>query len=379
MMIRVLMVLGGTMKYGGTEAFLMNYYRNIDRHKIQFDFVLQGDEPGVYDSEITALGGRIFHVPLKSRHPIIFSRRLREIINQNHYQVVHGQMDAMNAWPLWIAKKYKVPIRISHSHSTHVQTNNFLKEGINNRAKRIIPSVATDLWCCSEAAGTWLYGIDTMNSGRAVVIHNAIAPEKYAFNKVRREEVRNKLAIDMQTYVIGNVGRLSHEKNHRLLLNAFAQVIKARPDSILLLVGDGPLRQTLEKQAKELGIDKKVIFARNQENPTDFYNAMDIFVFPSWYEGLGITFLEAQTNGLFCVCSDGVSKEGCISDVLYLSLHEPVETWSQAILNNCEHGRADNSNMLLEKGYDIHKEAKKLEERYLELLTLSVSMMGEQG
>lgn len=376
-MIRVLMVLGGSMGFGGTEAFLMNYYRHIDRSRIQFDFVFQGPDPGVYDDEITDYGGIIYHVPFKRSHPIRFDKQLKNIIKQGQYKIVHGHMDAMNAWVMWTAKRSGVPVRISHSHSTDIQSSNFVKRFINNAVKKLISYFATDLWACSLKAGEWLYGKELAARGKVKIIHNAIDSQLFSFDPVLREKIRRSYGISDQAFVVGHIGRLSYMKNHQLLLQAFSDLCGKEKETVLLLVGDGELRGDLEKQVKELNIEDKVIFVGNQRNSYEFYNAMDIFVFPSLFEGLGITFLEAQVNGLFCICSYGVTKEGCISSVKYLGLDDPAELWSDTIRANKGRGRSNNIPALIEKGYDINNEAKKLTEQYEKLLS-PYDKIGEQ-
>lgn len=367
-MIRVLMVLGGPMGYGGTEAFLMNYYRHINHERVQFDFVCQGNTHGVYDDEIISLGGKVFYIPFKSKHPFKFNAKLKEVIKNGKYQIVHGQMDAMNAWVMWVAKRSGVPIRIAHSHNTNVPTDNIFKKAFNNLAKKMIPKYATDLWACSTEAGEWLFGKNLVKSGKVLIMHNAIDVELFQYDRTTREEIRNKYNIKNDSFVIGHVGRLSYQKNHKLLLKVFADYCKMDKNAVLFLIGDGELRNDLEEMAISLGIEEKVVFAGNQLHPNKFYNAMDIFVFPSFYEGLGITFLEAQTNGLFCICSENVPREGLISDAVFLSINDPVEKWSQAILLNRNHGRTDNLQSLFEKGYNIANEAETLVDKYESLV-----------
>ena len=363
-MIRVLMVLGGSMGFGGTEAFLMNYYRHIDKGRVQFDFVFQGDNDGVYDDEIKQYGGLIYHVPFKNRHPSEFTNQLGGIIKNGKYKVVHSQMDTMNWWVLWIAKKNGVKIRISHSHSTKVHAHSIRKNILNNAVKRLIPIFATDLWACSEDAGRWLYGDKLVDEKKVVIINNAIDTRKFQYNKELRNNKRIELGISESTFVVGHCGRLSYQKNHKLLINAFAKVNEIMSDSVLLLVGDGELRDELQAQVRQLGLDGKVIFTGNQRYPYECYNAMDIFVFPSWYEGLSITFLEAQVNGLPCICSDGVTREGCISDAICLSVNDAPDKWAKTIIENRNKGRFDNIERLVEKGFDIEIEAEKLMHRY---------------
>lgn len=369
---RVLIVLGGAMGYGGTEAFLMNYYRHLNRDKIQFDFVYQGEKAGVYDKEITAMGGRIFHVPYKNVHPVGYTRALTKLLHQGVYKVVHAQMDAMNVWPLLIAKCANIPVRISHSHNTEVQSDNRIKKVWNTLAKKMISIVATELWACGDAAAQWLYGKRLCASGKTVVIKNAIDAKKFQYDAEKREKIRSRYGIT-DAFVVGHVGRIEPQKNHDFLIDVFAAFHKVYQNSRLLLVGDGSLRKAMEEKVCCLGLTEQVVFAGNQKNPSDFYNAMDLFLFPSLWEGLSITFLEAQVNGLFCVCSDTVSSEGYISDVSCVSLSETVELWVETLLAHVNGKRSDCRSKLRERGYDIETEAVNLQQRYLQLIGLRLN------
>ena len=348
------------MKLGGTEMFLMNYYRKLDTERVQFDFVFQGDDNGLFDQEINERGGLIFHIPFKGKHPIKFSNGLASLIKNRQYKVVYGQMDAMNAWVLWIAKKNHVPVRISHSHSSNVQ-GGFVKRIFNQFVKRFIPFVATDFWCCGELAGRWLYGDKLFDSGKVITIHNAIDLEDYKFDIVSRTRIREKYNLS-DSFVIGTVGRLSDVKNHSFLIDVYSEVQKMLKNSKLLLVGDGPLRKKLEEKVNQLGLSEFVIFTGNQSKPALFYNAMDVFILPSFFEGLSISMIEAQANGLKCICSNGVTEESHINNVLQLNLDEDIRKWRDSIISCKDYCRVDNSKELKAKGFDISVEAKKMTE-----------------
>lgn len=361
--IRVLNIIGGSMGYGGVSEFLMNYYRHMDKNIIQYDFVCQGYEEGIYDNEILSLGGKIYYIPHKLKHPIRFTTELQNIIKLGNYKIVHSHIDASNAWTLKIARDMHVQYRISHSHSMGMQTKNPLKRIINMYLMTQIPHVATDLWACSKEAGKWLYGKKNIN--KIVIINNAIDINRFLFNSDNREKIRQKYGLK-DAFVIGCVGRLSQEKNHLFLLSVFREILNRESCARLLIIGDGELRQKLEEKAEQLKISDKVIFAGNQNNTNEYYSAMDVFVFPSLFEGLGIALVEAQCNGVHCICSDNLPEESDVLGIEKISLNDSVFIWAQKVLNyknNKE--REDGVYTMRESCFNINIEANKLQRYYL--------------
>ena len=362
-MIRVLIILGSAMDYGGTESFLMNYSREFSN--VQFDFVVPGYEKGVYDDEILSRGGKIYHVPYKNKHPIGFSKQIADIIRKNHYQIVHAQIDAMNAWPLEIARREDVPVRISHSHNTDIQSTNLVKRAINNFTKKHIAIVATELWACSHEAGVWLYGKKMESVFK--VIHNAIDLERYHFDSNNRIQIRNTFHVNEDIFLIGHVGRFAEQKNHVFLIKCFYELVQLMNNVALMLVGDGQLKEATVELTKTLGISDKVLFVGNVNDVEKYYSAMDLFAFPSKFEGLSITFLEVQANGLHSICSEGVTEEGCVANVERLDVSLGAKYWAKRMASYYGVQRTNNDQVLRDNGFDLKFESHNLESEYQRL------------
>ena len=361
--VRVLYVHGGRLCRGGTEAYLMNYYRHLDRRVLQLDFAVHGFERGVYEDEIEAMGGRVYPVPVKSRDWLGNRRALRALFESGRYRIVHSHMDAMNAVVLRQAMECGIPVRISHSHNTRHQTQNRLKLILNDYEKKRLPRYATDLCACSEPAGTWLYG-----NAAFTVLRNAIDTGRYRYDPTAREKMRAALGAEGR-FVVGHVGRFHFQKNHDFLLEIFRCLRRSHPEAMLMLVGDGERRPELEEKIKKYGLEKDVLLTGNRPDVPALLLAMDVFLFPSLFEGLGIALLEAECTGLPCVASDAVPEEASITNTVhYLALEQPPSVWAEAVWRAGELPRADRSEEVRAAGYDIGGQAEKLQRFYLERL-----------
>lgn len=357
--IKVLYINGNIMKRGGIEAFMMNYFRNIDKSVIHIDFVVHGYEEGCYDNEIIAAGSKIYHVPTKSKHPFTYAKRLEKIFKSDNYSIVHSHLDAMSGWSLKIAKQVGIPVRIAHSHNTALLTKNPIKILVNNYAKKQILKYATDLFACSDAAGKWLYGAEK----KFTVINNAIEIKKFQFDIQKRINVREKYAWENK-FVVGCVGRFDYQKNQEFLIPVLKSVLEKRPETILVFVGDGNTKETVKKLVYNNELDAEVCFLGSIDNVHEIYNAFDLFVLPSRFEGLCFVAIEAQTNGLQCILSDQVTKETkiCVNTEL-LSLN--TESWTNEICRATGERNEDNPKLVKEAGYSIIDEAMKLQKFYL--------------
>ena len=360
---RVLQVIG-VVCGGGVEAVVMNYYRNIDRSKVQFDFVVDGFERTRLDDEIEALGGRVYHVePYRSN---IFSNmhQIYRIVRDGGYEIVHSHMNTLAVFSLFSAWLAGAKIRILHNHSTAVRS-----EGMRTVVKYLLrpfaPFFANRYAACSRLAGVWMYGQDAVETGRVKVFNNAVNVYSFAFNAEKREQLRQQLMIAPNQFVMGHVGRFVYQKNHLFLLEIFAAVHKREQKAVLLLVGDGPLRKEMEQQVATLGLKGAVRFLGLRKDVEKLYNAMDVFVLPSWYEGLPVVSVEAQANGLPCLVSDRVSEEcELTSSLQFLSLEAGAEAWAEFICTAlCERNyRATEE--LREHQFDIKTEAGKMLDWY---------------
>lgn len=322
--VRVLHILQ-RMEAGGTQAFLMNVYRRIDRSKLQFDFLVEYPNRQFYDDEIESLGGRVYRTNVrKDANIIAFTRKLRRVIGENDYRIVHVHTYSIGYFCLREAKRCGIAVRIAHSHNNNMS-------GITLPLKMVMkflyPVHANRLMACSDEAGRFLFGKRDF-----MVVKNAIDVDKFVFDEKIRKDVRKELGLE-DSFVIGNVGRLHQQKNQTFLLEIFAEVSSTRPDARLLLVGDGPLRNELLAKASILGISDRITLLSNRSDMNRLYQAMDVFVLPSLYEGLGIVAIEAQSSGLPTICSNGVAEDARISPLFQrCALSDAPADWARTIV-----------------------------------------------
>lgn len=357
--IRVLQIVT-YMGRGGLETMLMNYYRHMDRTKVQFDFLVHRDFKADYDDEIQSLGGRIFHLPRLIPWSPFYRRDLKKFFkDHSEYKIVHSHLDCMAGIPLKYAKKNGIPVRIAHAHSSN-QTKD-KKYLLKLMFKRNIKKNATYLFACAQDAGLWMFGCDQFH-----VMNNAIDTKVYVVNKQIGIEVRQELQIPNDAFVVGHVGRFAPPKNHKFIIKVFAEVLKEKQNAFLLLVGDGDLRGETEALTVELGIQDNVIFAGMRSDVNRMLQAMDVFLFPSVYEGLPLAIIEAQAAGVPCLISDKVPIECRKTDLVsQLSLNDSVSAWKDAVIYAGKVLKRDTSKEILDAGFDICQNAKWLEDFYL--------------
>lgn len=365
MKIKILYVNGGIMNRGGIESYMMNYFRHIDKECFQIDFIVHGYQEGVFDAEIENAGSRIYRLPVKSKEPLRYNALLKKVLSENRYDIIHSHVDAMSCWILKVAKECGVPVRIAHSHNTNHLTTNKLKYVINEYARKKITKYATHCFACSKVAGEWLFGEHPFD-----VIRNAIGLDQFVFSVDTRQKIRTELGIAEDDFVIGHVGRFDDQKNHRFLVDVFNVVYQKNPRAKLLLIGAGKLKEEIEEKVRTHGIADRVLFLGSQQEVCKFYNIMDLFVFPSLFEGLGIVLIEAQANGLVSLASEMVPPEVNHDDaVTFVPLER--ELWAEQILISMKKTN-DRHNEYMEElrrdGYDIVKAVQKLENKYWELV-----------
>lgn len=350
-MVRVLQIIG--IVCGGVEAVIMNYYRHIDRTKIQFDFVVDGYEKTILDDEIISLGGRVYHVEPYRKNILRYMKQIYNIVHDNHYDIVHSNMNTLSIFslfPAWLAGAHQ---RILHNHSTAVRS-----EGIRSVMKNILrpfaPLFANRYVACSRLAGEWMYGKKLMASGKVTIINNAIDLDEYAFSLEIRQQYRKELNISEDTLVIGHVGRFMYQKNHDFLIEVFRDVVREHPNAILLLIGDGELRTEIKVKTQNYCLSDKVRFLGLRTDVKNLYNCMDVFVLPSWYEGLPVVAIEAQANGIPCIFSDRITQESRLTKgVEFIPIDHGTGAWVRSILNKGQQRNADAMNDLTEAGFNI--------------------------
>ena len=361
-MIRVLHVIG-SMTSGGAEAFIMNYYRNIDRSKVQFDFAVRTNEKCFYDDEIESLGGKIYRVPaFNGLNPISYKRGWEEFFKEHtEHSIVHGHLGSAAAIYLKVAKKFG-KITIAHSHNTNPPKIN-LREVAWRFWSYPTRNIADYLFACGKQAGIDRYG----KKKGVIVINNAIDVEKFQYNIEARNKIRKEFGIADDKFVIGHVGRFNVQKNHSYLIDIFNKVHEVNKSAVLLLLGSGELEETIKEKVKEYNLNDSVIFAGVRKDLYNIYSAMDVFVFPSLFEGLPVVSIEAQTSGLHFISSNAVKKEANITGLIdFIDLDADIQTWVDKILEFSNgYDRKINLSVISNAGYDIKKQAKWLEEFYV--------------
>ena len=351
------------MDRGGAETMVMNYYRHIDCTKVQFDFLVHREQRGAYDDEIERMGGRIYRMcPVYPQNFSRYKRDLRTFFRAHpEYKIIHSHMSELGYFAFREAERQGVPVRICHAHNA---PHGFDAKMIVRTyfKKRMMPHL-THLLMCGEESGKWLYG--EKNKSRFIMLNNAIDAASYTYDLSKREELRRQLGL-ADELVIGHVGRFNPQKNHPFLLDIFAALLKKESNAVLLLVGGGEGMSKMQEKAQKLGIAEHVHFLGVRSDVADLMQAMDVFVFPSLYEGLGIALIEAQAAGLPCVVSDTIPHEAYLTDLVDSeSLSAPAEKWAEKILAKRSIPRTDRRAEIAAHGFDITTEAVKLQEFYL--------------
>lgn len=361
--IRILHVLGG-LNLGGAESRIMDLYRNLDRNEIQFDFLVHSAAEQYFDKEVEKLGGRIYRVPQFRLYNLFsYKRALRHFFAEHHeFRAVHGHMTSTASVYLPIAKKAGVPVTIAHSRSAGVSGG--LKGIATKWLRRSLKHRADYCLACSKEAGEAVFGKKWVEQGKVEVIPNAIDASKYVFDEEKRRKMRQDLGIQ-DKFVIGHVGSFREPKNHTFLIQVFAKLLERRSDAVLLLLGEGALMEQVKRQTEELGLSDAVRFLGNRSNVADYYQAMDYLVFPSLYEGLPGTVVEAQTCGLKCLISDTITSEVRITDlVTVFSLERSAEEWADYVLLHCTYERRGRLEDIVKNGFDINAQVERYKEIY---------------
>lgn len=362
-MIRVLQCVND-MHRAGLETMLMNYYRNIDRTKIQFDFLTHRPHKSDYDDEIVSLGGKVYYAPrlYPQNYPKYFKWMEQFFKDHPEYQIVHSHIDAMSYLPLKAAKKAGIPVRIAHSHSTSIDRN--FKYPLKQFYRYRIGSVLTDEFSCGKAAGEFLFRNDQFT-----LIPNAVEAECFYYKESVRHEIRQELEISEQTFAMGHVGRISYPKNQRFLIDIFKALHEIVPNSVLLIVGTGDMEDEIRNYAKESGVNDAIRFLGNQNDTAKFYQAFDAFMLPSLFEGVPLVGVEAQFADLPCFFSDKVPTEVVFSDKThFMKLSQSPEEWAREITKVDISNRNSNRPILTNAHYNIQTAHQILEQKYYELL-----------
>lgn len=354
------------MNRGGAETLVMSLYRNIDRSKVQFDFLTCKE--GVFDAEILELGGKVHRIPYITEAGHFGYLKALDSFFAAHreYKILHSHMDKMSGFVLRAAKRAGIPVRIAHSHNTSSEGGVAAKL-YKWYASQFIKSSATNLMACSDRAAQWLFGDD---SQRCRIVKNGIELNKFTFSKAIRKEVRDSLGINEKALVIGHVGRFFRQKNHTFLIDIFREYVRFNSNTVLLLIGNGEMYSDIKQKVSTLDLAEKVKFLGVRSDVDLLLQAFDVFVFPSLHEGLPVTLVEAQGAGVPCIISDTITPEVDmgINLIEYVPLRDK-RLWIEKLKAKSMRSATNKSiRALREKGYDIRRNSKWLEDFYLNVL-----------
>ena len=370
-MKRVLQVLG-TTNLGGAESRIMDLYRHMNREEIQFDFLVHSGKKGFFDEEIKRLGGKIYYLPSFLVYNYFSYKKACRLFFAEHpdYAAVHGHMTSTASIYLPEAKKAGIPLTIAHSRSAGVDKG--IKGTLTKLLRRNLYKKCDKMLACSDLAARAVFGEKCYQENKVTILPNAIDTREYLPNDQIRNQIRREYQIE-DKFVIGHVGRFHYAKNHEFLVEIFAEILKQKASAVLMLLGDGPLRGETEEKAKRLGVYDKIIFAGNQTPVAPFYQAFDYFLFPSRFEGMPGTVVEAQAAGLKCLISDSITKQVKATDlVTFLSLEQPAKVWADEMIRQTQEVADKNGKRnpaaecynLASTNYDVNNQVRFYEELY---------------
>lgn len=360
-MRRLLCLISG-MNAGGAETFLMKLYRRMNHDLYQMDFCVNITEEGFYDKEINSMGGIIFHIPSKSDSYYEFKKRLTEIIKEGKYEyVLRVTSNAMGFLDLKIAKKAGASICIARSSNSNDPSG--MKIKLAHRIGTLLYSKYVDVRIApSDLAAMYTFGKKCYANGEVNILHNALDLDVYKYDLDGRMRIREEFNVDDSDILCGHIGRFSIQKNHKFLISIFSELCKRHTNYKLLLIGEGELENEVKEQCKSLGLAGKVIFAGIRSDIPAILSAMDIFIFPSLYEGMPNTVIEAQATGLPCIISNTITKESALTDLVKnLSINDNATAWVETIEQCSMSSRGSRDSELRVAGYDINTEVKRFE------------------
>jgi glycosyltransferase involved in cell wall biosynthesis len=361
-MIRILHIVG-TMDLGGVEQFIMNMYRNIDRSKIQFDFIVHKKDHNYFEDEINELGGRLYRITSKKENMLKSMIQLYNVIKMNqNYNIIHiHNNSAICVFDIIVAKFCGIRNIIVHSHSTNTGIS---KKTLHRNLRSIMSKLATYKFACSELAAKWFF----RDMNNVTLINNAIDSKKFIYNKNYSLEFRKKLNINEDELILGHIGSFSYAKNHDFLIDIFKAVTLKRKDAKLILVGEGNLMEKIADKVEQLNLSSNVVFLGLRYDIPQILSAFDILVFPSLYEGFPVTLVEAQASGLKCIISDKITNQVKLTSLIEsVSLNSSPNDWAEIIIKNANYERKNTFNEIKESGFDIESESNRLQSIYLKI------------
>jgi len=366
-LIRVAMIIG-KMDSGGKKNLVMEYYRHIDRTKVQFDFICDSDSQAIPEDEIMQLGGRVYQIP-PYQNILANMAAMKKICKENKYPIMHAWNSTMNLFPMFVAQNCDIRVRISESLSMAHEGD--WKTKIKKLLRPMSKMFATHYLACGEDCGRWQFGDELYDSGKVEVFKTVINTKFNDYNPEVREKTRAEFGWE-DRIVIGHIGRFTPQKNSVHMIEIFAAVAKCEPKAVLCLIGDGELKDEMMAKIREFGIEKQVDYLGRREDIQQFYNAMDCFILPSLYEGLPVVGLEAESCGLPMFFSTEVTKEANACELgHFIGLDESVDYWAKEILKACKENmpiRRSHAKEVASSGFDSASEAMRLQTYYMNAL-----------
>lgn len=364
--IKVL-VLDTVMDRGGAETMMMNYLRNMDRSKVQLDFMVNREYKADYEDEIKELGGKIYRMcPMYPQNFGKYKRQIREFLKAHpEYQIIHSNLEERSYFALKEAKKLNIPVRISHSHNAPKGFD--LKSIVRYYFRARLKPQVTHMFTCGLEAGDWLYGKE--NRDKFIMQNNAIDAKAYEYNEEIEKKMRKEFDLEGK-FVIGHVGRFFPQKNHSFLIDIFNEVHKKDKDAILMLVGGGELKEEIENKVKSLGLENHVRFTGVRSDVNNIMQCFNVFILPSLFEGLPVTMVEAQAAGLKCIISDKVPKQCDITgNVQIIPLEKSPEKWAEEILKYKDNYKKESMyEKIVKAKFDIKENALWMQNFYINAL-----------
>lgn len=348
------------MNTGGAETFLMKMFRNIDREKYMIDFCVVSKE-NYYEEEIRKLGGRMFYIPLKSKQPIKSFNAIKKIVKENNYNyVIRVNEHSLSTIDLLAAKMGGA--KVLAMRSSNASSGSKLSILLHKTFIFLSKNVPNVKFAPSKLAAEYTFGKKCIENNKVILLNNGLDTKQFTYSKDNRFEIRRELGIENKI-VVGHIGRFDIQKNHEFLIDLFNELHKVNSDSVLVLVGKGNLENKIKNKVKKLGLENDVLFLGVRKDIPKLLCAFDLFLFPSFYEGMPNTVIEAQTTGLPCLISDSITEEAKVTDIItFASLNDTARKWSSEclnILNKKYLPREDYAKMMNEKGYDTTDCAKK--------------------
>lgn len=349
--MRRILCLISRLDTGGAETFLMKIYRALPKD-IKLDFVVSTNT-GYYENEVTNLGGKIYRVPLRTKNPIAVYRAIKKIVKQNKYKYVLKLCDTpIGVFDLWAAKAGGADILCVRSCNAQSEEG-CVRAFLYSILRPIFNKLSTKKIAPSLLAAKYTFGDKIVNAGKVNLLNNGIDTSVYRFNENDRNRIRKEFSIE-EKYVIGHIGRFSTQKNHQFLIEIFSEIIKKRPDTVLMLIGNGEKKEAIKELVSQYNLSGKVIFCGIRSDIPALLSAMDTFLFPSFYEGMPNTVIEAQSSGLPCIISDTITREAAITDnVFYLSIQDKASVWADTVLSKKAENRTKAYKKVLDAGYGI--------------------------